>query len=167
MAACGARGLRTFLLRTVGRAERKGVGTVASGIFRHDRRSLYCAGPIAASAGLSFRQIGPPGAPSWRPTTRMGTLRDGVAMPASLFGPRRPPVGVNAFSNALRCLCHAGLGREAGATVSNGLEPSAKPSSESNIQRARAIPASNRRFAKANRLAGTQRRIGLNVPERY
>jgi hypothetical protein len=70
-------------------------------------------------------------------------------------------------ANAFRCLCHEGFGRDAGATVSNGLEPSAEPSSESSVQRTRAIPASNRRFAKTNRIAGTQGRIGLNVPERH
>src|SRR3984893_2283658 len=82
---------------------------------------------------------------------------------ARLTSPVRRDTG---FANTLRWLCHAGLGTETETAFSNGFEASARPSSESDIQRARAIPASDKRFAKKGRVAGTQKRIGLNVPER-
>jgi hypothetical protein len=87
-------------------------------------------------------------------------------MLATQPGSRRPFVETQVFANALRWLCHAGLGTETETAFSNGFEASARPSSESDIQRARAIPASDKRFAKKGRVAGTQKRIGLNVPER-
>jgi hypothetical protein len=143
-------------------ARRRSVGNfLASSPISLLRRANRC------SAGLSFRQNRAARRPSWRPTARMRTLRE--ERPCLRHSSARVDrsSGVNAFANPLRCLCHEGFGRDAGATVSNGLEPSAEPSSESSVQRTRAIPASNRRFAKANRIAGTQGRIGLNVPERH
>lgn len=39
------------------------------------------------------------------------------------------------------------------------------PVRKSDIQRTRAVPASDKCFAKRSRVTGTQRRIGLNAPE--
>jgi hypothetical protein len=56
-------------------ARRRSVGNfLVSSPISFLRRANRCC------AGLSFRQIGPPGAPSWRPTARMGTFREGMAM---------------------------------------------------------------------------------------
>jgi hypothetical protein len=101
-----------------------------------------------------------------RGRVRCGELRESCGMLATQLGSRRPFVETQVFANALRWLCHAGLGTETETAFSNGLDASARPSPESDIQRARAIPASDKRFAKKGRAAGTQKRIGLNVPER-